>query len=528
MARDASQSRFSRIEALPIVGAGFFSPTVLAVSAAGLALTVALALSANRYSLWTDEAGNALILRRPLEALLATLVRAPTVTESGQPLYNILLWFWIRVAGDSEAALRLPSLMFSLATVVVLGLAWRELGVDSRFAWMSAASVLALPVMQWYALEARAYALIMLCASLHILVSLQCLRASWIRPRILGVLTIIAALSFTIAGIAALLAYWAVVAVKWRQARTAWRRSHRLEVAFLLAIPSAMVALTVLSSVSNVGSLGAYRAPIGLTGSLQALAFSLYELILGRSTGFSVVEIRGLRRLGEIFSFLESNLGALVVTVTVVLGTAAIVFTALRGISLRRDQRVLTVTGSWLLLGVFFCAYALYPGFLLLGRHLLFAFPSVVLLLGLGLSRSPRRLQLAAGLFIWCLGAVSFAGFASDGRYAKEDFRSVARVVGACQFQPQQLFLLSYEPGFAYYGIPGYQGVLGEMADISGAISFLRSAGSQPAMVVVDSSRFDPRGTIEAEVRSVMPLNRRDVPSLTMLSTLPLDNCVRR
>lgn len=57
----------------------------------------------------------------------ADSVRRPYDFQGQSPLYFMFLWVWTQVAGDSEVALRLPTIGFTLATVWHLRLLGREL-----------------------------------------------------------------------------------------------------------------------------------------------------------------------------------------------------------------------------------------------------------------------------------------------------------------------------------------------------------------------------------------------------------------
>ena len=46
-----------------------------------------------------------------------------------------------------------------------------------------------------------------------------------------------------------------------------------------------------------------------------------------------------------------------------------------------------------------------------------------------------------------------------------------------------------------------------------------------PAVLVVDTSRFDQQGTLDDELGQAPRFYRLNLPSLTVLSTVPLDRC---
>ncbi|MBL8897614.1 MAG: glycosyltransferase family 39 protein, partial [Planctomycetes bacterium] len=84
------------------------------------------------------------------------------LTRVDPPLYYAFLWLWIPLAGTSELALRLPSLLCGVAALVLIwrcGRAWFSPAVGAAAAALLAASPLAI----LYAQEARFYEPLLLC-----------------------------------------------------------------------------------------------------------------------------------------------------------------------------------------------------------------------------------------------------------------------------------------------------------------------------------------------------------------------------
>jgi len=109
-------------------------------------------------AIWVDEANSILTAKQPASVVLDMLSR-----DSSPPLYYFLLKSWMAVVGDSPAAVRLPSSIFSLmlvAAVFVIGR--REIG---RRAGLWAAFLLAItPTQIFYSQQARMYSLLPLLA----------------------------------------------------------------------------------------------------------------------------------------------------------------------------------------------------------------------------------------------------------------------------------------------------------------------------------------------------------------------------
>ncbi len=86
-----------------------------------------------------------------------------SIYDIGQPLYHVLMFAWIRLFGDGEVAVRLPSLLAGLATIALMPRLGAEL--ESRVAgWIGAVWLALSPVHIWYSVEARPYSILMLLA----------------------------------------------------------------------------------------------------------------------------------------------------------------------------------------------------------------------------------------------------------------------------------------------------------------------------------------------------------------------------
>ena len=95
--------------------------------------------------------------------------------DANAPLYPLLIHLWAGLAGTSDAALRGPSLVFSLAAPLLVA-GWRVDGlrVEERLALAALLAVWSEGILQ--AQEARCYALLLLLAAAQTLAFLQLLR----------------------------------------------------------------------------------------------------------------------------------------------------------------------------------------------------------------------------------------------------------------------------------------------------------------------------------------------------------------
>jgi 4-amino-4-deoxy-L-arabinose transferase-like glycosyltransferase len=157
----------------------------------GIALGgLALRVIATR-GIWLDEATSITQAQMPLGGMLDNL----RTVDVHPPLHHILLWGTLRLIGDGELAVRVPSLIAGTAMIPVLYAAATEL-YDRRAGMAAAALAAVAPFAVWYADEARMYAMFMLFALLALWMQVRIIRGagtgSW-----LGFVVSAAALIYT-------------------------------------------------------------------------------------------------------------------------------------------------------------------------------------------------------------------------------------------------------------------------------------------------------------------------------------------
>lgn len=99
-------------------------------------------------SIWFDEAYRTFLVLRPDNA------RNILLHDVHNPLYNAFMYLWIRLFGDSELAIRTPSLLANAATILLIG-AWAAKRFSPRVALVAAAWLALSPVSVWYGAEAK-------------------------------------------------------------------------------------------------------------------------------------------------------------------------------------------------------------------------------------------------------------------------------------------------------------------------------------------------------------------------------------
>jgi mannosyltransferase len=110
-------------------------------------------------SLWLDEAVTAQRVSLPLRQLITVSAR----TE--MPLYHLVVYGWVLIAGNSEFMLRFPSALFAVATIPLIAVLGTEVS-DGATGLLSALLLTVNETSIQYAQNARSYALLMMLVTL--------------------------------------------------------------------------------------------------------------------------------------------------------------------------------------------------------------------------------------------------------------------------------------------------------------------------------------------------------------------------
>gem|GEM_PF-581717 len=130
----------------------------------------------NQQSFWFDEADMVALAKADLGSLLTDFTQA----SANGPLYTLILHGWMRVFGDSEAAVRALSALFGAATIPLLyAFASALWGRAGRVKALLAAGLLTVaPFHIWYSQEAKMYTLVVLLTLASMYAFLHALRSN--------------------------------------------------------------------------------------------------------------------------------------------------------------------------------------------------------------------------------------------------------------------------------------------------------------------------------------------------------------
>jgi 4-amino-4-deoxy-L-arabinose transferase-like glycosyltransferase len=119
---------------------------------------------------WIDEGITVGIASHPVSQIPSLLRQ-----DGSPPLFYLLLHFWIRLFGTSEAATHTLPLVISLIAIPVAYWAGREL-FDRRAGLAAAALYATNPFLGWYSTETRMYPLVVLLATLAVTFAVRAVR----------------------------------------------------------------------------------------------------------------------------------------------------------------------------------------------------------------------------------------------------------------------------------------------------------------------------------------------------------------
>lgn len=137
-----------------------------------LFLGLSLRLISLNQSLWLDEAINTLAVKNySLFDLLTQYSRA----DFHPPGWFIILWFWTKVFGYSEVAVRMPSVIFGTLTIWFVYLIAKKL-VSKKLGLLAALIIAVNPLHIYYSQEARMYSLATLAVLANILLLIKLIK----------------------------------------------------------------------------------------------------------------------------------------------------------------------------------------------------------------------------------------------------------------------------------------------------------------------------------------------------------------
>ena len=464
--------------------------TSLLVGSLMLAALVLRVHGLGKTNLWLDEANSWYVAHLPWPQLWANLRASPL-----GPLYFVALKVWIGIAGESEAALRAPSLIAGIALIPLVYVIGART-VSHRAACIGAALTALSPLHLYFAQEARMYMPLALLAAgvmlAYILWRDDALHARDVpNRRVVSVLGAYAVISIFMLGTnavsgpllvainldALILLIRQVPAPKRTRALVQWIIANGV-------ILAAALSMVVFALPRSAEASQAWRGALGVAGALRSLlqypitaihGVYLYPDELARAIGDAryTPSRDAIRRLATMLIAQPVVIGVIVVAVMRALGEAR-----------RYPARVLTLA---VLVPVIIGAAISVRSQVDLGRYFLYASSFLYLLLGAGLAYLPDRSRAVALALLAAAMAIgtqrTYAVYSRDS-----DYRSVAHDLMARRDQAKAVIVQPaemFEP-LSYYLHGQLELPIRRVSQHAPLAPAIASVGAVPAWVVLD------------------------------------------
>ncbi len=192
------------------------------------------------------------------------------------PLYYYFMFFWTRLSGAGEAAMRLPSCLFSAMAVYFTYKTADEL-FNKRIAIISAALAAFSPFLVLYSRAARWYGLYELLAIASVYLFLRAVKTRSFGAYIFYIITTVLLLYTSVLGLLMVFAQWIAVVFIFRKPDRKWMAAQ--SIIFILYIP--WIAVIVRSFHGLMPGEFIYR---GIRGGWAAnIIYSFYSFSLGQT-----------------------------------------------------------------------------------------------------------------------------------------------------------------------------------------------------------------------------------------------------
>ena len=475
-----------------------------------------LAASVRSWSLWIDEGQTFGVVGESWSHMLdAVFNRGDAV--SGMPLYFVAEFFWCKMFGTGEYAMRSMNLVFAAVALLGARRLVRDMGLP---AWSLLFPVLN-PVFLYYMNEARPYVALYACGMWAFVFLSEYFR-DWRRRSLLAFalcmwLGCALHMMFAFMGVA----YAVLVAFCFRDGRLRIR-DHIL--VWLWVVPLFLpLAFHYLRFVANAPELDS-AAPQPLSGIAQiGYCFAGFG-----GLGWSRNALRA-RQFGLTWRMLAE------------MGMALAAWISLGILSIRtgvfKDRTVIRLLAAVLVALTCFIAVNVLLGTRFWERHVIFLLPAFSIVLarvcaGILATAPSRAGRAAVGVFLAAYLLSGLNTVAMD-YYQKDDYRGALRL--ARSMAPDHVFFQGCHVTFGYYGLGaawnvkggGFPDELAGNADISGATpgqlsALLDRSRGKVVLILSEKPDFDSGGLYGRLVHSGLP-----VQSVNAFAVAVADSAVR-
>ncbi len=361
-----------------------------------LVIGLILRLISLNQSLWLDEATSALVAKMSVKEIFSGFLPG----DFHPPFYYLLLKYWSDIFGFSEISLRIPSVLFGIATIYIVYLIGRE--VVNRNAGLAASGLLATSGLAiYYSQEARMYSMAAFLVSFLIFSFVKTIRRGRVGDWVLfSVLLAFAAMTDYVA-ILIFPVFW-IYAFLVKQKNSWWEKFFASHIIFgmitLLWASTFILQLKNGLSVSTTSPL--WYQTLGQT-SFKNLALIPVKFMIGR------------------ISFEPQWLYGLIVILSAVLFGSLLV----------RSRRNLSLLWMWLLVPIILGAIISFKVPTLSYFRYLFCLPAFYLLAGVGIDGLGKH-KIPVLIFFFGLNLFTSGYYLLSPKFQREDWRLATSAIG--------------------------------------------------------------------------------------------------
>jgi hypothetical protein len=400
-----------------------------------------------RQSLWYDEGYTVALVSSQSFHEFWLRFGSFTTSEHLQPLYYLLIFLWTRIAGVSDAAIRVPSAAFSIGSGIAACFAMNALaGGRNKLVLLATMVVTTSSFSLYYAQEARPYALLQFLAFLMLATFLwnrtvdQDRRPSLVANMGFGMACGLCFLGspFTTLLVCCMAVADLVITRKWRS----WLRFWSVPALFSAGLFLGYLILALKTMPTFIAQdVTAIKQPLWMN-----VGYAIYGIVFGTTLQPASSLLRGPQKLHAVLSQWPVILPAVLTLILLALGAYLSARRAGRLSPLVTTPMFALALYSVLLFGFFGAVGHLN----VLPRHssALFALLFVaVAAAGTLVGRSGStvgRAFFVLGLVGWfVLNCVSIAGYYSDPAFRKDDYRAAAEALSGYSVP---VFVVSGQP----------------------------------------------------------------------------------
>ena len=353
-------------------------------------------------SFWLDEATSGLVVRNFSFSQIVTRF-APG--DFHPPLYYLILKAWGSFFGTSEIALRIPSVIFAIATIYVVYLIAKEL-FNKKTGLVASALLATSGLHVYYSQEARMYALVTLFVSVAVLSFVKTLKRNKIGDWIVLSLSILFLVFTDYVAVFILPVIWLYVLLT-KQNSTYWKKfitSHIILLVFIILwLPVFVKQFTSGINISTTSP--SWWKVLGLT-SIKNIFLIPVKFMLGR------------------ISFYNKFIYALVVAFS------SFILLIPLTLSLKKYKKTLLVI-LWLFVPIIGSVVIGIKVSILSYFRLLFCLPAFYILIAFGLLSLKKKLWKPLFLIILFINLFSSGMYLFNQRFQRENWRDLTFYIQA-------------------------------------------------------------------------------------------------